>query len=397
MKIKKPGLLLLAMIPAAALAHDTWLVPVSFRNQPGQAVQLRFATSEAFPLSDSPVGPQRIERFTLRTAAGTKPVTGYQLQGAYLVATVTPQTPGHVVLVAETKPRAFTLEPKVFNEYLEHEELKQILAARAAAGKTDSPGRERYRKIAKAVVCVGDAKDSVYAKGDGLWLEIIPEKSPCGLRVGDSLTVRVLFEGKPLASAHLAAGYEGVTGHKYPVWTSTDKQGRASIKLDRPGAWFARVLHMVAAQNDAEADWHSAFSTLTFEVGTSVSAGAEAAIRQVLDAQAAAWNRGDVEAFMEGYWKSDATTFSSTSGVARGWQALLERYKRSYPDRKAMGRLTFSDLEITTLGPDAAFVLGRWQLERESDRPGGVYTLVLRRFPEGWRIVHDHTSAVAMR
>ena len=117
-------------------------------------------------------------------------------------------------------------------------------------------------------------------------------------------------------------------------------------------------------------------------------------VRAVLDAQAAAWNRGDVESFMQGYWKSEKTEFVGSSGVVRGWQGVLDRYRRSYPDKSAMGRLTFSDLEVTGLSPDAALVLGHWQLEREHDHPGGVFTLVFRRFPEGWRIIHDHTSVV---
>jgi len=121
----------------------------------------------------------------------------------------------------------------------------------------------------------------------------------------------------------------------------------------------------------------------------------EAQIRAVLDAQVAAWNRGDVDAFMLGYWKSAKTEFVGSTGVFRGWQAVLERYRKAYPDRQAMGHLTFSGLEVTMLGPDAALVLGHWSLEREHDRPGGVFTLIFRRFPEGWRIIHDHTSAVA--
>ncbi|MCL4523353.1 MAG: nuclear transport factor 2 family protein [Acidobacteria bacterium] len=126
---------------------------------------------------------------------------------------------------------------------------------------------------------------------------------------------------------------------------------------------------------------------------------AESEIRAVLEAQVAAWNRGDIEGFMAGYWKSEKTTFLSSSGVSRGWQALLERYKRGYPDKKTMGTLAFSEIEINLLGREAAFILGRWQLEREKDgkpdRPGGVFTLVARKFPEGWRIVSDHTSSVA--
>ena len=120
-----------------------------------------------------------------------------------------------------------------------------------------------------------------------------------------------------------------------------------------------------------------------------------AAIRALLEAQAKAWNAGDIEGFMTGYWKSDETEFAGASGVLRGWQALLDRYRRTYPDRTAMGQLTFSDLSINVLSADAAYIVGRWQLERENDHPGGVFTLIVRKFPEGWRIVHDHTSAFA--
>jgi uncharacterized protein (TIGR02246 family) len=129
-------------------------------------------------------------------------------------------------------------------------------------------------------------------------------------------------------------------------------------------------------------------------VTADLPASDEAQIRAVLDAQVEAWNRGDVDAFMQGYWKSEKTEFVGANGVVRGWQAVLDRYHQAYPGRQAMGRLTFSGLEITMLGPTAALVLGHWELEREHDRPGGVFTLVFRRFPEGWRIIHDHTSVV---
>ena len=114
-------------------------------------------------------------------------------------------------------------------------------------------------------------------------------------------------------------------------------------------------------------------------------------IRAVMNKQAADWNRGDIPAFMEGYWKSDQLTFVSTR-VTKGWQQTLDNYKRSYPDKSAMGTLTFSDLEITVLSRDSALVLGSWSLKREKDNPGGKFTLIFRRFKDGWRIVHDHTS-----
>lgn len=119
------------------------------------------------------------------------------------------------------------------------------------------------------------------------------------------------------------------------------------------------------------------------------------AISAVLSAQQSAWNHGDVDAFLVGYWHSNDLTFSGSNGVSRGWDAVLARYKKNYPDRAAMGQLDFSDLEFRFLGPDAALVLGRWHLKREKEDLGGVFTLVWQRFPDGWKIIHDHTSAVA--
>jgi beta-aspartyl-peptidase (threonine type) len=119
------------------------------------------------------------------------------------------------------------------------------------------------------------------------------------------------------------------------------------------------------------------------------------AIKAVLEAQQSAWNRGDVDAFLVGYWHSSELTFSGSSGVARGWDGVLARYKKNYPDRAAMGQLDFSDLEFRFLGPDSAMVLGRWHLKRDQDELGGVFTLVWQRFPDGWKIIHDHTSSVA--
>jgi ketosteroid isomerase-like protein len=119
------------------------------------------------------------------------------------------------------------------------------------------------------------------------------------------------------------------------------------------------------------------------------------AIHAELSAQQASWNRGDVDAFLVGYWHSPELTFSGSNGMSRGWDGVMARYKKTYPDRAAMGQLDFSELEFRFLGPDAALVLGKWHLKRESGDIGGVFTLVWQRFPDGWKIVHDHTSAVA--
>jgi ketosteroid isomerase-like protein len=116
------------------------------------------------------------------------------------------------------------------------------------------------------------------------------------------------------------------------------------------------------------------------------------AIRKVMDDQAAAWNRGDIDEFMKGYWNSDKLVFVSGDRVTRGWQPTLDNYKRNYNSRAMMGTLTFSDLEINVLSKDAAVVLGSWSLAREKDNPHGKFTLTFRKFKEGWRIIMDHTS-----
>jgi ketosteroid isomerase-like protein len=118
-------------------------------------------------------------------------------------------------------------------------------------------------------------------------------------------------------------------------------------------------------------------------------------ITTILDDQQAAWNRGDVDAFMKGYWNSPELTFAGSSGITRGWQPVLDRYRKNYPDQQAMGKLDFSALEVRPLGKNATLVLGRWRLKRASGELGGVFTLVFQHFPEGWRIIHDHTSLEA--
>ncbi len=116
------------------------------------------------------------------------------------------------------------------------------------------------------------------------------------------------------------------------------------------------------------------------------------AITAVLTSQQGAWNRGDITTFLEGYWKSPELTFSGPNGIIRGYDGVLERYQKSYPNIQAMGELQFSGLEIRMLASDSALVLGRWHLTRKVGDVGGVFTLVLTRFPDGWRIIHDHTS-----
>jgi ketosteroid isomerase-like protein len=117
----------------------------------------------------------------------------------------------------------------------------------------------------------------------------------------------------------------------------------------------------------------------------------EAGIRAVMDAQTVAWNRGDIEGYMEGYWNSPDVLFASRGTFARGWQNLLDRYRSGYPDGH-MGVLGFDHIEVHPITGDSAWVVGEWALDMEDTSPHGVFTLIFMKKADGWRIVHDHSS-----
>jgi ketosteroid isomerase-like protein len=117
-------------------------------------------------------------------------------------------------------------------------------------------------------------------------------------------------------------------------------------------------------------------------------------IRRLLEEQVAAWNHRDLEGFMAGYWRSPNLTFFSNTTMTSGWEQTLERYRKRYQgEGREMGTLRFLDLKIELLGPKAAFVRGRYLLKMTKDESGGIFTLTLRKFGDGWKIIHDHTSS----
>ena len=118
----------------------------------------------------------------------------------------------------------------------------------------------------------------------------------------------------------------------------------------------------------------------------------EASVKNVLNVQTEAWNKCDIEGFMQGYWNSPELSFTSGNTNTRGWQATLDNYKRGYSDCDKMGKLSFSELDVTVLDKKSAMVRGRFLLERKDDKPTGLFTLIFRKFKDGWKIVHDHTS-----
>jgi uncharacterized protein (TIGR02246 family) len=138
--------------------------------------------------------------------------------------------------------------------------------------------------------------------------------------------------------------------------------------------------------------------TIAFSVFTTAQPAADpnpAAIRKVMEDQQAAWNRHDLEAFMSGYWNSPELTFFSGGTESKGWQSALDHYKKSYQGTgHEMGKLEFTNLRIEMLGPESAFVRGEFHLTMSDGKtPHGLFTLVFRKFPESWKIIHDHSAA----
>lgn len=129
------------------------------------------------------------------------------------------------------------------------------------------------------------------------------------------------------------------------------------------------------------------FSTTAFS-----QSKAERKILSILDEQTQAWNRGDIEGFMKGYWENDSLMFIGKSGVTRGWQQTLNNYKKSYPDTASMGKLAFDILQVKKLSKEYYFIVGKWTLTRSIGNLSGHYTLLFRKIKGNWVIIADHSS-----
>jgi beta-aspartyl-peptidase (threonine type) len=176
-------------------------------------------------------------------------------------------------------------------------------------------------------------------------------------------------------------------------WSVAVRNSQQELDLMRDEAKMARAAELDARYRAvAEREIRSQMSRAPAWQQTTTAEDLTADIEAVLRLQAEAWNAGDIDRFMEHYWKSDELTFSAGGQTTRGWKNTLERYRQRYPTIEKMGRLTFDQLEIQPLGETAAAVLGRWHLARDSDELGGNFSLVVRKIDGRWLIVHDHTS-----
>jgi ketosteroid isomerase-like protein len=133
-------------------------------------------------------------------------------------------------------------------------------------------------------------------------------------------------------------------------------------------------------------------SIFLFLISTTLFAQDRQALIKIMNDSQTAWNKGDINAFMQYYWKSDSVMFIGKSGPLYGWQNTLNRYKKAYPDKTTMGKLNFGLLKINILDKENAFILGSWHLDRKAGAVGGYFTLWFKKIKGEWKIVCDHTS-----
>jgi uncharacterized GH25 family protein len=256
------ALLLTALSAPAVRGHDFWIEPSAFTPAPGQRVAVRLKVGEHFRGDPVPRSPERIERFAAVGPAGEVPVQG--VPGGEPAGFVALGKPGLHLLVYDSDHASVELEGEKFEEYLKMEGLEAVSALRARRGQTGAPVKEVYSRCAKSLVAVGNGAGPGFDRNLGLALELVPEANPYTLKKGVELPVRLYYGGKPLTGALVMALPKDQPDAK--VSARSDAQGRVRLRLDRPGVWLVKAVHMAPASRESGADWESFWASLTFEV-----------------------------------------------------------------------------------------------------------------------------------
>jgi uncharacterized GH25 family protein len=255
--------LLAALLSVARLAaHDFWIDPSSFRPAPGQRVTVRLRVGQHFRGDPVPRDPSLLQRFSvIAPGGGESPIPG--VPGAEPAGFATMTAQGLTLLTYASGRSPVSLDGAKFESYLSEEGLEAVSAVRARKSQSAASVKEVFSRYAKSFLDVGGKGGTGYDRVLGLTLELIPEKDPTSLTSGAELPVRLLFRGKPLAGVLVTA-----LPHDKPdtkITARTDAAGRARLRLDQPGEWLVKAVHMIPAPAETAADWESFWASLTFE------------------------------------------------------------------------------------------------------------------------------------
>jgi uncharacterized GH25 family protein len=245
--------------------HDYWLEPEAYFTEVGRRIAVRLHVGDHFQSeAERPFQKKPTRAFQLIGGGETIDLIGQGEEDKRPVARITPRKSGTYLLRMDRGPHYITIKADRFNKYLAEEGLSAVLEMRRRSGEDRKDGRERYSRCLKALWQVGPTPDDACKRALGQTLEIVPEANPYRLRPGDTLTVRLLFEGKPLARAKLFAHCRSRDQVTTRTCLTSDK-GLASFQLDR-GVWLLRVVHMRRCKGDPAADWESFWAACTFAV-----------------------------------------------------------------------------------------------------------------------------------
>jgi uncharacterized GH25 family protein len=257
------------------LAHDLFFRSSRYHLLPGTDVVID-VLSGTFSKSENAIERDRLADLSVVTPSGRIALDHQTWSEADPKSTLRVSAPasGTYVVGAAVKPRMLSLSGKEFGAYLKEEGLDEILVRRTAQKRLDEPSRERYSKYLKALLQVGDTPSESHGTVLGYAAEIVPEQNPYRLKAGDDLVVRCLVDGKPWAAKPVfAGGRRGSTDQRLPPQRLvTDADGRAKIRLTESGVWYVKFVAM-AEVTDAEANYESKWSTLSFAVGSVSTAG----------------------------------------------------------------------------------------------------------------------------
>jgi uncharacterized GH25 family protein len=259
--------LVAVVVPVAAFAHDCFLIVRPYRVSPGHDVKIELHVDERFPGKNIMWNPDRITRFhhwygrTLLDSVVPDPIK----DSSGVVVSIAQA--GVHLFVVDRSPGFIQLDATLFNQYLLSEGLDSILKLRKERKEENKPGREKYSRYLKALVSSGEGEQNTYRQIIGQTFEIIPLEDPYTKKVGDTLRVRIMFQGKALSGKKISATYAGASEKPdtYDQSTRTNREGIASIRLNHKGPWLVRTVTMRQSESP-DSDWESFWASLTFEV-----------------------------------------------------------------------------------------------------------------------------------
>ena len=391
---------LLAVLGAASIAdaHDFWLVPNAFAVAEGGTIEVRGQTSSKFPTSESAVSPDRLTDARVVGSGEDVRIAQVSTSGQSLVLRHRPSGPGQRIVAVSIAPRSVRSSGPGFKRYIELEGNPALAARYEREGllpRTDSITR-RYAKYAKTFVQVGNGGTPVFSRVIGQPLEFVPLTDPAALRAGDTLSLRLMYMGQPLA-AHVHAGVSREGGDPLDLSADTDAQGIVRIAVQTPGLWNVRTLHVVPAPRGSSADWESHFATLVFSVRGGAPANADsAAVVDVTERYHTSLATGDSATALQ-LLASDAVILESGGAESR------DEYRAHHLPADIAFAAIRAQRTVTrvVVRGDMAWVAStstsQGEFRGRTINSAGAELMVLSRTGDGWRISAIHWSSRARR